>query len=125
MQNESGLIVTGDKVLVKPWKVEEKTAGGIILAESTKEKEQMAQQIGQLVAIGPGAEKAKELIGISLGDAVVFPRYPGAEFFFDGERYWVMRVDSILGKLTKLPDYLLRGAESSLSVFGDASQKAA
>ena len=118
MKNDSGLTVTGDKVLVKPFKVEEKTAAGIVLPQMSQDKEQMAQQMGTLVAWGSLAQKAPELEGIQLGDAVLFPKYQGAEFPVDGVRYWVLRSSSILGKATRLPDYVLRGADSSLQVFG-------
>ena len=118
MLNISGLTVTGDKVLVKPFKVEEKTAGGIVLPQVSQDKEQMAQQMGTLVEIAAGAKNAPELQGINVGDVVVFPRYQGAEFPIDGVRYWIMRASSILGKATRLPDYVLKGAESSMAVFG-------
>jgi chaperonin GroES len=117
MKNESGLMVTGNKVLVRPFKIEEKTVGGIILPQKSQEKEQMAQQMGTLVEIGEYAKSAPELHGIKVGDTVLFPRYQGQEFPIDGVRYWILRVDSILGKVTKLPDYVLRGAESSTDVF--------
>ena len=124
MRNDSGLTVTGDKVLIRPFKVEEKTAGGIVLPQASQVKEQMAQQVGQLVAVGDAALRAPELQGINLGDFVLFPRYQPAEFEFDGEKYWIMRASSILGKITKLPDYMMRGAESSLAVFGSNKEAA-
>ncbi len=125
MKNESGLMVTGDKVLVRPVKVEEKTSGGIVLPSMSQDKEQMAQQMGYLVGIGAAAVGRSELDGIALGDLVLFPRYPGQEFPVAGERYWIMRVDAILGKATRLPDYVIRGAESSLSVFGEGGEQKA
>jgi chaperonin GroES len=118
MLNDSGLMVTGDKVLVKPFKVQDKTAGGIIIPQASKDKEDMAQQMGYLVDIADGARDAEELRGIKLGDMVLFPRYQGAEFPVDGVRYWILRASSILGKATKIPDYVLKGAESSVTAFG-------
>jgi chaperonin GroES len=118
MLNQSGLKVTGDKVLVCPLKVQEKTSGGIILPEVTKAREELASQMGVLVDIGPHAEGRPELDGIGLGDVIFYPRYRGADFPVDGVRYWVMRVDEVLGKVTKLPDFVLNAAQSSAEVFG-------
>jgi chaperonin GroES len=115
--NDSGLKVTGDKILVRLHKVEEKTSGGIILAGSTQEKEQMAQQIGTLVDWGDQAKDAPELKGITLGDTLLFHRYTGAHFPVDGVDYWIMKSSQILGKATKLPDFVIKGADSSLQHF--------
>jgi chaperonin GroES len=125
MRNDSGLTVTADKILICPMKVEEKTAGGIVLPAASQDKEQLAQQMGTVVAMGLLAAQAPEMDGISLGDTVLFPRYRGQDFPVDGVRYWVMRAQDVLGKATKLPDYVLKGAESSADVFGINSGKAA
>ncbi len=117
-------MVTAEKVLVRPLKVQEKTSGGIILPEVTKAREELASQMGILVGIGPLAEHAPELDGIELGDVVFYPRYRGADFPVDGVRYWVMRVDEVLGKVTKLPDFVLNAAQSSAEVFGVNQQAA-
>ena len=116
--NQSGLMVTADKVLVKPLKVQEKTSGGIILPEVTKAREELASQMGVLVGWGDLAVGRPELDYIELGDVIFFPRYRGADFPVDGVRYWVMRVDEVLGKVTKLPDFVLNAAQSSAEVFG-------
>ncbi len=116
--NASGLSVTADKVLIQPMKVEEKTAGGLILAMQTQDKEQLAQQMGVIVAMGSLAAQAPELEGIELGDTVLFPRYRGQDFPVDGVRYWVMRAQDVLGKVTKLPDTVFNAAESTSAVFG-------
>jgi co-chaperonin GroES (HSP10) len=125
MKNESGLQVTGDKVLVRPMKFETKSAAGIIVVDQTKDREEMAQQMGWLVGIGPKALGEPELEGISLGDLVLFPRYQNQMFPVDGEMYWILRVSSILGKATRLPDSVFRGAEGSVQVFGMNEQKVA
>lgn len=125
MLNESGLMVTGNRVLIRPVKVEEKTAGGIVIPQISQDKEQMAQQLGTLVDWGSDAIHAPELEGIEIGDVVFFPRYRGADFPVNGERYWVLRAEDILGKATKLPDYVLNAARSSLEVFGANDQKVA
>lgn len=105
-------------VLVRLHKVEEKTAGGILLPQAAQDKEQLAQQIGTLVGWGKQAKNAPELDGIELGDTVFFHRYTGAHFPVDGVDFWVMKATQILGKTTRLPDFMLKGAESTASVFG-------
>ena len=84
MKNPSGIRPTEYKVLVSPIKVDEKTKGGIILPDETKERDQFAQMQGILVAMSPlaftyadkdewgDAEKPKP------GDKVMFARYAGA-----------------------------------------------
>lgn len=74
--NKSGVLPVEFKILIEPEEVEEKTAGGIILAQVTKEKEQMAQVKGILIAIGGNAfedwnDKPK------IGDKVYFGKYAG------------------------------------------------
>lgn len=118
MENESGLQPTADKILVQPLKVEETTAGGIVLPKVSQEKEQLAQRIGTLVAVGPDAEGAPELIGIEPGDVILFARYSGDVFPVNGVSYLIMRVGDVVGKVTKLPDYMLQGAKSSIEAFG-------
>jgi chaperonin GroES len=120
--NESGFIPTGDKVLVLVAKVENKTSGGIVLPDVAKDKEMNARRIGNLLAVAPDAEGAPELQGIELGDVVLFARYSGDDFPVDGIVYRIMRVTDILGKVTKLPDYVLEGAKSSVEVFGHNTQ---
>jgi chaperonin GroES len=104
--------------LVVLLKVEEKTAGGIIIPQATQDKEQVAQQIGYIVDAGEEAWTAKEMRGVKPGDAVLFPRYSGSHFPINGDNYWIMQAKSVLGKATKLPDFVLRGADSTAEVFG-------
>jgi chaperonin GroES len=118
MENKSGLTVTGDKILVLLMKVEEKTMGGILLPQASQDKEQMAQQMGTLVQCGEIASKAPQMQGIEVGDTVLIARYAGQHFPVDGQNYWIMRATDVLGKATKLPDYMIRGAEASHEVFG-------
>src|SRR5271157_1734183 len=99
-------------------KVQDTTAGGIVLPSATQEKEQLAQQLGTVLAMGSTAKDYPEMEGIEIGDTVFFPRYRGANFPVDGVDYWVMKAEDILGKATKLPDFVMRGADSSLATFG-------
>jgi chaperonin GroES len=78
----------GERALVKPVEQEEKTASGIVLPDTAKEKPQTAQ----VVAIGDSEE-----LGISEGDLVVFAKYSGMEIILDGEDYLILDSDDLLG----------------------------
>ncbi len=85
-----------DRILVKRLEGEEKTAGGIIIPDSAKEK----PAEGEIVAIGPGKlNDAGERVAVDLavGDRVLFSKYGGTEVKLDGEDYLIMREDDILG----------------------------
>jgi chaperonin GroES len=87
-----------DRVLVKPAKAEEKTAGGIIIPDTAKEKPQR----GTVVAVGPGkyAEQTGNLIPLKqkVGDVVLYGKYSGTEISVDGEELLIMRASDILMK---------------------------
>lgn len=82
-----------DRVIVKPAKSEEKTAGGIIIPDTAKEKPQQ----GMVVAAGPG--KKEEPVMVKTGDQVLYGKYAGTEFRFNGEEYLIMRESDILAIL--------------------------
>lgn len=89
-----------DRVLVKRLEEEQKTAGGIIIPDTAKEK----PAEGQVVAVGPGKLNSKgERVAIDLkaGDRVLFSKYGGTEVKIDGEDFLIMREDDILGVLVK------------------------
>jgi chaperonin GroES len=84
-----------DRVLVKRLEMEEKTAGGIIIPDTAKEKPQK----GKVVAAGPGKldEDGKEVkMSVKKGDIVLFSKYAGNEIKIDGEEHLIMREDDIL-----------------------------
>lgn len=84
-----------DRILVKRLEQEEKTAGGIIIPDSAKEKPMK----GEVVAAGPGKldESGKRIeLGVKEGDAVLFAKYAGTEVKIDGVEHLVMREDDIL-----------------------------
>ncbi len=89
-----------DRVLVKPNAAEEKTAGGIIIPDTAKEKPQK----GKIIAIGAGkyAEQTGNLIPIQwkVGDVVMYGKYGGTEISIEGEDYLIMRASDILLKLS-------------------------
>ncbi len=88
-----------DRVLVKPVSGEEKTAGGIIVPDTAKEKPMR----GEIVAVGPGkiAEDGKRSpMDVKKGDVVLYGKYSGTEFKLDDEEYLIMNQDDILAKLS-------------------------
>ncbi|MDP4284162.1 MAG: co-chaperone GroES [Bacteroidota bacterium] len=89
-----------DRVLVKPNAAEEKSAGGIIIPDTAKEKPQK----GKVVAVGKGkyAEQTGNLIPMQIksGDTVMYGKYGGTEINIDGVDYLIMRASDILMKLS-------------------------
>lgn len=84
-----------DRVLVKRLEMEEKTAGGIYIPDSAKEKPMK----GEVVAAGPGKldDAGKRVkMTVKKGDTVLFAKYAGTEVKIDGEDNLVMREDDIL-----------------------------
>jgi chaperonin GroES len=79
-----------DRVIVKPAPAEAKTAGGIIIPDTAKEKPQR----GTIVAAGPG--KKDEPVTVKVGDAVLYGKYAGTEITIDGEDLLIMRESDIL-----------------------------
>ena len=89
-----------DRILVKRLEEEEKTAGGIIIPDSAKEK----PAEGEIVAVGPGKlSDAGERVAmnVTVGDRVLFSKYGGTDVKLDGEDYLIMREDDILGVIEK------------------------
>lgn len=79
----------GDRVLVVPAPAEEKTASGIIIPDTAKEKPQK----GKVVAVGPG--KKDEPITVKVGDHVLYGKYGGTEITIEGNDYLIMRESDI------------------------------
>lgn len=87
-----------DRLLVKRLKEEEKTAGGIIIPDSAKEK----PAEGEVVAVGPGKSDDKGVriaMQVKAGDRVLFSKYSGTDVKLDGDDYLIMREDDVLGIL--------------------------
>ncbi len=88
-----------DRVLVRRVASEEKTAGGIIIPDTAKEKPQQ----GEVVAVGPGArDEAGKVVplDVKVGDRVLFGKWSGSEVKIDGEDLLIMKESDILGVLT-------------------------
>ena len=85
-----------DRLLVQRLEEEEKTAGGIIIPDSAKEK----PAEGRVIAVGPGkTNDAGERVELQVkeGDVILFSKYGGTDVKLDGEDYLIMREDDVLG----------------------------
>jgi chaperonin GroES len=85
----------GDRVLVQPLEAEEKTAGGIVIPDTAKEK----QQKGKVVAVGKGRinEDGKLIpLEVKVNDQVLFGRYAGTEVKVGASEYLIIKEDDIL-----------------------------
>ncbi|OQD42483.1 co-chaperone GroES [Croceivirga radicis] len=79
-----------DRVLIEPMAAETKTASGIIIPDTAKEKPQK----GKVVAVGPGTKD--EDITVKVGDTVLYGKYAGTDLKLDGVDYLIMRESDIL-----------------------------
>jgi chaperonin GroES len=85
-----------DRVVVKRIEAEQKTAGGIIIPDTAKEK----PQEGEVVAVGPGArDENGKLIALEVkaGDKILFGKWSGTEVKIDGDDLLIMKESDILG----------------------------
>jgi len=80
-----------DRVLVEPVQAETKTASGIIIPDTAKEK----PQEGTVVAVGKG--KPDEPMTVKVGDRVLYGKYAGSELKLDGKDYLIVRESDLLG----------------------------
>jgi len=79
-----------DRVLIEPMAAEEKTATGIIIPDTAKEKPQK----GTIVAVGPGTKDEK--MEVKVGDVVLYGKYSGTELTIKGKDYLIMRQSDVL-----------------------------
>jgi chaperonin GroES len=79
-----------DRVLIEPMAAEEKTATGIIIPDTAKEKPQK----GTVVAVGPGTKDEK--MEVKTGDVVLYGKYSGTELTIKGKDYLIMRQSDVL-----------------------------
>ncbi len=88
-----------DRIVVRPSEAEEKTASGLVIPDTAKEKPQQ----GEVLAVGPGrrAENTGELIplDIAVGDKVVYSKYGGTEITVDGEDLLILTSPGVLAKV--------------------------
>ncbi len=85
-----------DRIVVKPLEAEEKTAGGIVIPDSAKEKPAK----GKVMALGPGKmlkDGKRAALSVKKNDVIVYSKYAGNEVKIDGEELVIMREDDVLG----------------------------
>ena len=87
-----------DRIVVKRIDAEQKTAGGIIIPDTAKEKPQQ----GEVIAVGPGRyEKDKRVpMDVKVGDKVLYGKYSGTEVTIDGEPYLILRESDVLAVIS-------------------------
>ena len=83
-----------DRVVIKKVEAEEKTASGIVLPETAKEK----PQIAQVIEVGPGGiVDGKEIkMELNIGDKVIYSKYAGTEIKLEGQEYIILKQSEIL-----------------------------
>src|SRR5215472_12381766 len=89
-----------DRIVVRPSEAEERTASGLVIPDTAKEKPQQ----GEVLAVGPGrrAENTGELVpmDVKVGDIVVYSKYGGTEITSDGEDLLILTSRDVLAKVT-------------------------
>ncbi len=89
-----------DRILVKRVESEERTAGGLIIPDTAKEK----PQEGEVMAVGNGKKLENgsvQALDVKVGDRILFGKYSGSEIKIDGVEHLILREDEILGVLDR------------------------
>jgi chaperonin GroES len=89
-----------DRIVVEPMEAEEKTAGGIVLPDTAKEKPQR----GTVLAVGPGKllETGQRCeMSVAVGDEVIYGKYSGSDIEVDGRELKILRESDVLAKVVK------------------------
>lgn len=89
-----------DRIVVEPLEAEEKTAGGIVLPDTAKEKPQR----GTVLAVGPGKlldNGQRCEMSVAVGDEVIYGKYSGSDIEVDGRELKILRESDVLAKVVK------------------------
>ena len=89
-----------ERVVVEPVEAEEKTAGGIVLPDTAKEK----PQLGTVLAVGPGKlldSGERSALSVAVGDEVIYCKYSGSDIEVEGREVKILRESDILAKVVK------------------------
>ena len=101
---------TGWRILVLPFKMKEKTKGGILMGQETLERQQLAAQCANVLAVGPDAYKDRDRYPqgpwCKVGDWIIFARYAGSRIRIEGGEVRLLNDDEILATI-KNPEDLL------------------
>ena len=98
MSKKNNLKPLDDRVVVKPLEAEAKTAGGLYLPDTAKEKPQR----GTVIAIGPGRlldSGNRGEMSVSIGDEVIYGKYSGSDIEIDGQEIKILRETDVLAKV--------------------------
>ena len=100
MSKKINLKPLDDRIVVQPLEAEEKTAGGLYLPDTAKEKPQR----GTVIAVGPGkvldTGKRGEM-SVAVGDEVIYGKYSGSDIEVDGQEIKILRETDVLAKVVK------------------------
>ena len=101
---------TGWRILILPFKMKEKTKGGIIMGQDTLEKQQVASQCGNVLAVGPHAYQDKDRFPdgpwCKVGDWIMFARYAGSRIKIEGGEVRLLNDDEVLATIENPEDIL-------------------
>jgi chaperonin GroES len=89
-----------DRIVVEPTEADEKTAGGILLPDTAKQKPQQ----GKVVAVGPGRltdKGARAAVAVKAGDIVLYGKYSGSDVEVNGKELKILRESDVLAKVGK------------------------
>ncbi|MEX1223334.1 MAG: co-chaperone GroES [Pirellulales bacterium] len=98
MSKKISLRPLDDRVVVEPLEAEERTAGGIVLPDTAKEKPQR----GTVVSVGPGRtleSGSRGALSVTVGDTVIFGKYGGSDVEVEGRELKILRESDILAKI--------------------------
>ena len=94
------LVPLEDRIVVKPQDAEEKTAGGIVLPDTAREKPLM----GKVIAVGSGKlldNGSRAAMSVKKNDVVLYGKYSGSDIEIDGDDYKILRESEVLGIVEK------------------------
>jgi chaperonin GroES len=100
MSKKINLKPLDDRIVVQPVEAEEKTAGGLFLPDTAKEKPQR----GTVIAIGPGKlldSGERAALSVAIGDEVIYGKYSGSDIELDGQEIKILRESDVLAKVVK------------------------
>ena len=101
---------TGWRIIVLPFRMDEKTKGGILVGQDTLDKQQVASQCGNVLAMGPQCYKDRERYPdgpwCKVGDWVIFARYAGSRIQIEGGEIRLLNEDEILATVKNPEDIL-------------------
>ncbi|MDR0520918.1 MAG: co-chaperone GroES [Planctomycetaceae bacterium] len=100
MSKKISLKPLDDRIVVQPLEAEERTAGGLYLPDTAKEKPQR----GTVIAVGPGKlldTGSRGAMSVAVGDEVLYGKYSGSDIEVDGQEIKILRESDVLAKVVK------------------------